>query len=72
MKSRKKLLKVNNKLQFVYRQNQFLYPKLENLSCNSLMQPHLHYVYQSWYSLINQKLVKPAHFCYIVDARPNI
>ena len=36
----KSLRKINTKLQFLYRQNEFLNPKLRRLLCNSLIQPH--------------------------------
>ena len=52
----KSLRKVNTKLQFLYRQNEFLNPKLGRLLCNSLIQLHFDYACISWYPLINQKM----------------
>ena len=37
----KSLRKINTNLQFLYRQNEFLNPKLRRLLGNSLIQPHL-------------------------------
>ena len=39
-----------NMLQFLYRQDEFLNPKLFRLLCHSLIQSHFHYVYIPWYS----------------------
>ena len=52
----KYLRKINTKLQFLYRQNGFLNPKLRGLLCNSLIQPHFDYACISWYPLINHKI----------------
>ena len=52
----KSLRKINTKLQFLYRQNEFLYLKLHRLLCNALDQPHFAYACISWYPLINQKM----------------
>ena len=52
----KSLRKINTKLQFLYRQNEFLNPELRKLLCNSLIQPHFGYAGISWYSFINQKI----------------
>ena len=37
-----KSLREINTLQFLYRQNVFLNPKLRRLLCNSLIQPHFY------------------------------
>ena len=50
------LRKINTKLQFLNRQNEFLNPKLSRLLCNSLIQPHFSYDCISWYPLIIQKM----------------
>ena len=42
------LKNINAKLQFSYRQNEFLIPKLCRLLCNSLIQPHFDYACISW------------------------
>ena len=52
----KALKKINTKLQFLYRQNKFLSPKLRRMLCNSLIQPHFDYACISWYPLLTQKL----------------
>ena len=52
----KYLRKINIKLQFLYRQNEFLNPKLRRLLCNPLIQPHFDYACISWYPLINHKI----------------
>ena len=39
----KSFKKINTKLQFLYKQNEFLNPKLHRLLCNSLIQPHFDY-----------------------------
>ena len=36
----KSLRKINTELQFLYRQNEFLNPKLHRLLCNSLIRPY--------------------------------
>ena len=35
--------KINNKLKFLYRKNDFLTPILRRLLCNALIQPHFDY-----------------------------
>ena len=55
MKSPKK---INGKLQFLYRQNKFLNPKLRRLLCNSLIQLHFDYGCLSWYPLVSKKIKK--------------
>ena len=40
----------------LYRQNEFLNPKLRGLLCNSLIQPHFHYTCVSWYSLVSKEI----------------
>ena len=52
----KSLRKINTKLQFLYRQNRFLNPKLRRWLCNFLIQPHLSCACISWYPLVNQKI----------------
>ena len=52
----KSLWKTSLNLQFLYRQNQFLNPKLCGLLSNSLIQSHFDYASTSWYPLISQKL----------------
>ena len=54
------LKKLNTKLQFLYRQIEFLNPKLRRLLCNSLImaliQLHFDYMYISLYPLVSQKI----------------
>ena len=50
------LWKTTLNLQFLYRQNQFLNPKLCGLLSNSLIQSHFDYASTSWYPLVSQKL----------------
>ena len=52
----KSLRKISTKLQFLYRQNEFLNLKLSKLLRSSLIQPHFDYACISWYPLINQKM----------------
>ena len=47
------LKKVNAKLQFLYRQNEFLNPKLRRL-----IQAHFDYACVSWYPLVSKKIRK--------------
>ena len=61
----KSLRKINTKLQFLSRKNEFLNPKLCRLLCNLhnfnhnfQVQSHLDYACISWYPLINQKMRK--------------
>ena len=48
----KSLDKINAKLHFLYRQNEFLNPKLCRLLCISLIQPPFGYACISWYRLL--------------------
>ena len=52
----KSLRKINTELQFLYRQKEFLNPKLRRLLCNSLIQPRFDYACIFWYPLISQKM----------------
>ena len=54
----KSLKKINATLQFLYRQNSFLNPRLLKLWCNSLVQPHFDDACISWYLLVSQKVRK--------------
>ena len=74
------LRKMNTKLQFLYRQNEFLNPKLRRLLCNSLIQPHFDYACISWYPLINKKMKnelqitqnKCIRFCLKLNSRQHL
>ena len=48
--------KVNNKLKFLYRKNEFLAPKLRRLLRNALIQPHFDYACSVWYPNLTKKL----------------
>ena len=54
----KSVKKFNAKLQFLYRLNEFLNPKLRRLLCNSLIQSQFHYACVSWYPLVSKKIIK--------------
>ena len=48
--------KINNKLKFLYRKNDFLTPTLKRLLCNALTQPHFDYACSAWYPNLSKKL----------------
>ena len=48
--------KINNKLKFLYRKNDFLTPTLRRLLCNALIQPHFDYACSAWYLNLTKKL----------------
>ena len=48
--------KINNKLKFLYRKNDFLTPTLRRLLCNALIQPHFDYPCSAWYPNLTNKL----------------
>lgn len=52
------LEKKNATLQFLYRQNSFLNPRLLKLLCNSLVQLYFDDACISWYLLVSQKVRK--------------
>ena len=52
------LKKINTKLQFSYRQNEFLNPKLCKLLCNSSIQLYFSYSSISRYPLVGLKIKK--------------
>ena len=54
----KSLKKINEKLQFFYRKNEFLNPKLRRLLRNWLIQRHFDYPRVSWYPLVSKKIRK--------------
>ena len=74
------ITKINTKLQFLYKQNEFLNPKLRSLLCNYLIQPHFDYARISQYPFINQKMRtklqvtqnKCIRFCLKVNSRQHI
>ena len=48
--------KINNKLKFLYRKNNFLTPTLRRLLCNALIQLHLDYACSVCYPNLTKKL----------------
>ena len=52
------LKKINAKLKFLYRKNNFLNLSLRRLLCNALIQPHFDYACSTWYPNLNQNLKK--------------
>ena len=54
----KSFKKINAKLQFFYRQNEFLNSKLRRSLCNSLIQQYFDYKCVSSYPLVNKKIKK--------------
>ena len=48
--------KINNKLKFSYRENDFLTPKLRHLLCYAQIQPHFDYACSAWYPNLAKKL----------------
>lgn len=50
--------KINKKLKFLYRKNDFLTPSLRRMLCNSLLQPHFDYACSAWYPNLNKCLQK--------------
>ena len=52
----KTIKKINARLKFLHRKNDFLTPNLRRLLCNALIQLHFDYVCSSWFPNLNQKL----------------
>ena len=52
----KTIKKINARLKFLHRKNDFLTPDLRHLLCNALIQPHFDYLCSSWFPNINRKL----------------
>ena len=72
--------KINKKLKFLYRQNDFLTPNLRRLLCNALIQPHFDYSCITWYPNLNKKFKKKLQvlqnkcirFCLQLSSRTHI
>ena len=72
--------KINNKLKFFYRKNDFLKLKLRRLLCNALIQPHFDYACSAWYPNLPKRLKhriqttqnKCVHFCLRLDKLKHI
>ena len=50
--------KINGKLKFLYRKQNFLDGTLRRLPLNALIQPHFDYACTSWYPMLNKRLSK--------------
>ena len=50
--------KINGKLKFLHRKNQFLSLELRRMLCNALIQPHFDYACSAWYPNLTQKMKK--------------
>ena len=50
------LKKINSKLKFLYRKQNFLSKGLRRLLCNALIQPHFDYACQAWFPNLNKSL----------------
>ena len=50
----KSIKKINARLKFLQRKNDFLTPGLRRLLCNALIQPHFDYVCSSWFPNLTQ------------------
>ena len=48
--------KINVKLEFLYRKQNFLDSSLRRLLLNALIQPHFDYAFTSWYQMLNKRL----------------
>ena len=76
----KVLNKINSRLSFLYRKQQFLTPYLKRLLCNSLIQPHFDYACSSWFPNLNKSFQKKLQiaqnkcirFCLHLDSRQRI
>ena len=72
--------KINNKLKFLHRKNDFLTPTLRRLLCNALIQPHFDYACSAWYPNLTKKLKhriqttqnKCMCFCLLLDKLKHI
>ena len=74
------IIKINNKLKFLYRKNRILIPTLRRLLCNALIQPHFDYACSAWYPNLTKKLKnriqtsqnKCINFCLQLDKTTHI
>ena len=48
--------KINSRLRFLDRKNEFLSLPLRRLLCNSLIEPHFDYACSAWYPNLNKRL----------------
>ena len=54
----KVLGKINGRLKFLYRKNEYLTKSLRRLLCNALIQPHFDFASVAWYPLLSKRLLK--------------
>ena len=54
----KVLGKINGRLKFLHRKNEFLTAPLRRLLCNALVQPHFDYASSAWYPNLSKKMLK--------------
>ena len=59
----KALVKINGRLKFLYRKQNFLIPSLKSLLCNALIQPHFDFACLAWYTNLNKKLKRKVQTC---------
>ena len=72
--------KISGRLNFLYRKQSFLNPKLRRMLCNALIQPHFDYACSAWYNNLNKNLTtklqiaqnKCIRFCLGLDNRTHI
>ena len=50
--------KINGRLKFLHRKNEFLTAALRRLLCNALVQPHFDYASSAWYPNLSKKMLK--------------
>ena len=48
--------KINNRLKFLHRKDQYLNYQLRRLLCNAIIQPSFDYACSSWFSNLTKKL----------------
>ena len=72
--------KINTRLKFLYRKNEFLSPQLRWLLCNALIQPQFGYACSVWYPNLNKKFKtklqtlqnKFVRFCLQLDNKAHV
>ena len=52
------LNKISGRLNFMYRKQSFLNPKLRRMLCNALIQPHFDYACSAWYTNLDKNSTK--------------
>ena len=56
--ARRTLSKINGRLRFLYRKQNFLDFSLRRLLANALIQPHFDYACSAWFPMLNKGLTK--------------